>query len=62
MKMLTSSFQSKPDAESKYMFKVNNRNNRKNFEICSKLTIKTLERRQCFEIFLKINYFFRLRK
>ena len=28
-----------------YMFKVNNRNNRKRCEICSKLTTKTLERR-----------------
>ena len=29
-----------------YMFKVNNRNTRMRFEICSKLTIKTPERRQ----------------
>ena len=29
-----------------YLFKVNNRNTRKRCEICSKLTIKTLERRQ----------------
>ena len=29
-----------------YMFKVNNRNNRTRCEICSKLTIKTPERRQ----------------
>ena len=29
-----------------YMFKVNNRNTRKRCEICSKLTIKTPERRQ----------------
>ena len=28
-----------------YMFKVNNRNTRTRCEICSKLTIKTLERR-----------------
>ena len=28
-----------------YLFKVNNRNTRKRYEICSKLTIKTLERR-----------------
>ena len=28
------------------MFKVNNRNSRKRCEICSKLTIKTLERHQ----------------
>ena len=30
-----------------YMFKVNNRNNRKRFEICSMLTIKAPERHQC---------------
>ena len=29
-----------------YMFKVNNRNTRTRYEICSKLTIKTPERRQ----------------
>ena len=29
-----------------YMFKINNRNNRERREICSKLTIKTPERRQ----------------
>ena len=29
-----------------YLFKVNNRNTRKRYEICSKLTIKTPERRQ----------------
>ena len=29
-----------------YLFKVNNRNSRKRFEICSKLTIKTPERSQ----------------
>ena len=29
-----------------YLFKVNNGNTRKRFEICSKLTIKTPERRQ----------------
>ena len=29
-----------------YLFKVNNRNTRKRFEICSKLTIKTSERCQ----------------
>ena len=29
-----------------YLFKVNNRNTRKRYEICSKLTIKILERRQ----------------
>ena len=31
---------------SNYMFKVNDRNSRARVEICSKLTIKTLERRQ----------------
>ena len=30
-----------------YMFKVNNRNTRTRCEICSKLTTKTPERRQC---------------
>ena len=30
-----------------YMFKVNNRNTRTRCEICSKLTIKTPERRYC---------------
>ena len=29
-----------------YMFEVNNRNTRKRFDICSKLTIKAPERRQ----------------
>ena len=29
-----------------YLFKVNNRNTRKSYEICSKLTIKTPERHQ----------------
>ena len=29
-----------------YLFKVNNRNARTQWEICSKLTMKTLERRQ----------------
>ena len=29
-----------------YLFKVNNRNTRKRCKICSKLTIKTSERRQ----------------
>ena len=30
-----------------YMFKINNRNTRTRCEICSKLTIKTSERRHC---------------
>ena len=29
-----------------YMFKINNRSTRTRFEVCSKLTIKTPERRQ----------------
>ena len=33
------------DLAGNYMFKVNNRNNRTRCEICSKLTIKTPERR-----------------
>ena len=35
----------KPMLAGIYLFKVNNRNTRKSFEICSKLTIKTTERR-----------------
>ena len=37
-----------------YMFKVNNRSTRKRGEICSKLTIKTPERRHCrhFGVFI----------
>ena len=31
-----------------YLFEFNNRNTRKSCKVCSKLTIKTLERRQCF--------------
>ena len=31
----------------KYMFKVNNRNTRTRCEICSKVTIKTPQRRRC---------------
>ena len=36
------------------MFKVNNRNTRTRHEICSKLTIKTLEQRHwyCFGVFI----------
>ena len=47
-----------------YLFKVNNRNTKKGCEICSKLTIKTLERRQwrrCDEFivnFEHISHFF----
>ena len=33
-----------------YLFRVNNRNNRRRCKICSKLTIKTLERRQFSDI------------
>ena len=35
---------------SNYMFKVNNRNTRTRCEICSKLTIKTPERRQRHDV------------
>ena len=37
-----------------YLFKVNNKNTEKSCEICSKLTIKTLERRQwrCSNVFI----------
>ena len=35
-----------PTPASNYMFKVSNRNTRTKYEICSKLTIKTAERRQ----------------
>ena len=40
-----------------YMLKVNNRNNRTRYEICSKLTIKISERRQwrCCGVFI-INF------
>ena len=31
-----------------YLFKINNRNTRKRCEICSKLTIKTIERHHCY--------------
>ena len=39
-----------------HLFKVNNRNTRKRYKICSKLTIKTPERRQrhCFGV-LKVH-------
>ena len=36
---------SRKDPAGNYMFKVNNRNTRTRCEICSKLTIKTPERR-----------------
>ena len=32
-----------------YLLKINNRNNRTRCEICAKLTIKTLERRQSYQ-------------
>ena len=35
-----------------YLFKVNNRNTEKRCEICLKLTIKTPERLQCFEVLI----------
>ena len=34
-----------PNPENVYLFKVNNRNTRKGFDICSKLTIEIPERR-----------------
>ena len=37
----------KPFPAGNYMFKVNKRNTRTRCEICSKLTIKTPERRRC---------------
>ena len=44
----------KPCSASIYLFKVNNRNTRKRCETCSKLTIKTTERRQwsCSGVFI----------
>ena len=44
-KYISSYFCLKPYPAGSYMFKVNNRNTRTRCEICSKLTIKTLERR-----------------
>ena len=41
-----------------YLFKVNNRNTRKKSEICSKLTIKTSERRVFIVNFEHISYLF----
>ena len=42
-----------------YTFKVNNKNNSTRFEICSKLTIKTLEQRHWRQIYLRTqNYNF----
>ena len=35
-----------------YLLKVNNKNTRKRCEICSNLTIKTPERRQCDGVFI----------
>ena len=40
-----------------YLFKVNNRNTRKRCEICSRLTIKTPERRQLPRSVVFIVYF-----
>ena len=45
IKLLSTCFEHHFPADN-YMFKVNNRNNRTRCEICSKLTIKILERRQ----------------
>ena len=43
---------------SNYMLKVNNRNTRTRYEICSKLTIKTPERRQWRRsgVFIVVNF------
>ena len=40
-----------------YLFKVNNRNARKSCEICSKLTIKTPERRLLSSLLFALNIF-----
>ena len=40
-----------------YMFKVNNRNTRTRYEICSKLTIKIPERRLLVSLLLTLNIF-----
>ena len=45
-------YSAKCDPADIYMFKVNNRNPRTRFEICSKLTIKTPERRQWGKLLL----------
>ena len=45
-------YSAKCDPAGIYMFKVNNRNTRTRFEICSKLTIKTPERRQWGKLLL----------
>ena len=39
-----------------YLFKVNNRKTRKRCEICSKLTIKTTERRHLFLVFSQLTF------
>ena len=44
--MKSKRFQKTTDPAGNYMFKVNNRNTRTRYEICSKLTIKTRERDQ----------------
>ena len=49
---------SKKDPANIALFKVNNRNTRKMYKICSKLTIKTLERRLAGEYY----FWFLIRK
>ena len=44
---ISESFGMSPSLPGNYVFKVNNRNTRTRCEICSKLIIKTAERRQC---------------
>ena len=45
LNVITDDTTEKPTPASNYMFKVNNRNTRTRCEICSKLTLKTVERR-----------------
>ena len=40
-----------------YLLKVNNRNTRTRYEICSKLTIKTPERRHLVSLLITLNIF-----
>ena len=43
--------------ETSYLFNVNNRNTTQRWEICSKLTIKTLERRHLVSLLITLNIF-----
>ena len=45
LNVITNDTTEKPTPASNYMFKVNNRNTRTRCEICSKLTLKKVERR-----------------